>query len=291
MSNKKESRKANSGEERAREFVERLRQYDDFNGNVFDNIPLNFPRNFPIKIGQTVVGNASINWVAVIGVMVAAGASMSKPAEVSTEEHQQTLLQEIQRMAPDEVRRMLLPIHGIAIHMMEFLPEKFRNAITHLNLEGRHKIIIRREKQRGSNNIPSPAKFAEWVAKSEEEATRKRLPEIRGGSTPEIEISDEQCTKLAAEYPTLHTHWKNVRKWHKEGTNWRGHATLDQPDTPDDLLDKLNSLDPYDRQPATLAHEHAARRCGIPANIYSLRHLSRFRQRGQEILGQSNVNY
>jgi hypothetical protein len=286
MPRKKDSRKAQSAEDNVREFIERVRQYEDFSSNLFDQIPKSFPRRLPLKFGSRVVGKAVIDWVAVSAQIFDTFAAMSKPADLSDDEYTQQL-----KSIPVEVvwEKMLLPIYMTVAHMLEFLPEKFNDAIKHLFLEGRHKMIIKNEQERGSDSIPSPAEFAEWVAKAEKEAAKKRLPEIRGGSDPELEISDEQCTKLAAEYPTLHTHWKEVRRGHKRGGNWREHAKVDQSDTPDDLLDKLNSLDPYDRQPATLAHEHAARRCGIPANTYSLRHLSRFRQRGHEILGQSNA--
>jgi hypothetical protein len=119
-----------------------------------------------------------------------------------------------------------------------------------------------------------------------------------GGSEPEIDVSDEQCARLSADYPTLLKHWRNVKTWRKEKTNWRDHAKLDFPDTPDDLLDRLDDdlLSQFDSDgedypniPSVLAHEHAARRCGIPANSYSLSTLSRLRRRGNKVRVQSNA--
>jgi hypothetical protein len=118
----------------------------------------------------------------------------------------------------------------------------------------------------------------------------------RGGSDPEIEVSDEQCVMFSTDYPALLKHWGNIKKWRKQGANWRGHAKVDFPDTPDDLLDRLNDNLPsqfdsdgeaYLNIPSVLAHEHAARRCGIPANTYSLSNLARFRRRGNKIRVQS----
>jgi hypothetical protein len=112
----------------------------------------------------------------------------------------------------------------------------------------------------------------------------------RGGSTPEIEVTDEQCATLSDNYPVLLVHWRNVRRWQKDNPsgNWRGYAKVDQLDTPDDLLDRVFDLDPYHRKPSAIAHEHAARRCGIPPNTYSLSNLSRLRSRGDKIRSQSN---
>ncbi len=113
----------------------------------------------------------------------------------------------------------------------------------------------------------------------------------RGGSQPEIEVTNEQCVVLSDNYATLLKHWREVRRRRRQSPegNWRDHARLDETDTPDDLLDQLCDLDPYRRQPSALAHEHAARRSGIPANTYGLSSLSRLRRRGDKISGKSNV--
>lgn len=125
-----------------------------------------------------------------------------------------------------------------------------------------------------------------------------------GGSKPDVFATNEQLKMFAREYPSLLKHWKNVTKWRKSdpGGNWRAHAKVDQEDTPDDLLDRLDDLDPYTRQPSRLAHEHAARRArilraenceeetlnarqlGIPATGCSESQLSRLRRRGEGLV-------
>jgi hypothetical protein len=124
-----------------------------------------------------------------------------------------------------------------------------------------------------------------------------------GGSKPDVFATDEQLKIFAREYPALLKHWRNVAKWRKADPdgNWRAHAKVDQEDTPEDLLDRLDDLDPYTRQPSRLAHEHAARRAqilraencdeetinarqrGIPATGCSESQLSRLRRRGERL--------
>lgn len=118
-----------------------------------------------------------------------------------------------------------------------------------------------------------------------------RVPKGRGGSEPEVDVSDKQCVLISQDYTILLKHWKNVRRQRNSAPkgNWREHARLDQPDTPDDLLDKLCSLDPYESKPSALAHEHAARRQGIPPNKYSLSTLSRHRRRGDNLRNHSKT--
>lgn len=125
-----------------------------------------------------------------------------------------------------------------------------------------------------------------------------------GGSKADVFATNEQLMTFAREYPKLLKHWKDVAKWRKShpDRNWRAHAKVDNDDTPDDLLDKLDDLDPYARQPSKLAHEHAARRAhilraencdeetlkarerGVPATGCSESQLSRLRRRGEKLL-------
>jgi hypothetical protein len=125
-----------------------------------------------------------------------------------------------------------------------------------------------------------------------------------GGSKADVFATNEQLMTFAREYPKLLKHWREVTKWRKShlDRNWREHAKVDNTDTPDDLLDKLDDLDPYTRQASKLAHEHAARRAnilraencdeetlkarerGIPATGCSESQLSRLRRRGEKML-------
>lgn len=118
----------------------------------------------------------------------------------------------------------------------------------------------------------------------------------RGGSEPRVDLSDEQCEKLSKEYRALHKHWQKVSRNSKTEKNWRAYATIDEPDTPEDLLNRLDkdveqqeSSEDYPGVPSVLALEHAARRCGIPDNVYSSSRLKTFRQKGDSIRGQSKV--
>jgi hypothetical protein len=115
----------------------------------------------------------------------------------------------------------------------------------------------------------------------------------RGGSDARHPVSDQQCAVLATDFPLLLKHWRRVRKWKRESSDkWREHSKLDFQDTPDDLLDRLDdkipteSSEDYPGIPAVLALEHAARRCGLPANVYSYSTLKTLRRRGQAITGQ-----
>lgn len=121
--------------------------------------------------------------------------------------------------------------------------------------------------------------------------------EWRGGSLPDFPINDEQRTIIASEYPRLLRHWKNIKKQRQNKFNWRGYALLDEPDTPNDLLNQLAGQVPlgaasggaYLGIPSTLAIEHAARRAGIRPNRYSSHQLGRFRRQGDKILSRSKA--
>ncbi len=115
----------------------------------------------------------------------------------------------------------------------------------------------------------------------------------RGGSESRHPVSNQQCATIATEYPILLAHWKGVKKWRRESPDhWREHARVDFEDTPSDLLDRLDDKLPTDSNedypgiPSILALEHAARRSGLPANIYGSSTLKQLRTRGELFLGQ-----
>jgi len=116
----------------------------------------------------------------------------------------------------------------------------------------------------------------------------------RGGSDPKVDVTDEQCVQLSTAYPGLLSHWQKIEKNSKTEKHWREYAKIDEPDTPDDLLHRLDDKLPsqesvgedYPNIPSALALEHAAQRCGIPAGEYSQSSLKNFRLRGDNLQGQ-----
>ncbi len=128
----------------------------------------------------------------------------------------------------------------------------------------------------------------------------KQLPHIlaeregRGGSDPRVPVSDSQCITFATDYPSLLQYWRGIASLRRQGLDWRAYAKVIQ-DTFDDLLDKLDDQLPdeadsagadYPNIPSVLAHEHAARRCGIPPNTYKLSTHKNLRSRGDKLRSQ-----
>lgn len=106
--------------------------------------------------------------------------------------------------------------------------------------------------------------------------------------------------QLFEEYERIHDHWKMIRMVYRNDGNWRGYAkTSGFEDTWDDLLDKLENLDPT--KLCQLAMEHAARRVGfvkqtgvsesalekrrngIPVTDYTYQQLKDFENEGKEL--------
>jgi hypothetical protein len=139
---------------------------------------------------------------------------------------------------------------------------------------------------------PTIEEAAERAASQERELLIKLLKssehaivmKSRGGSEPEVVATDSQCKKMAEEYPALHKHWKDVRQLRTSSKDWRAYAKAIYADTTDDLLERLNSLDPYENKPSAVAHEHAARRAGIETKGCSQSTLGRLRRRGESLL-------
>lgn len=123
----------------------------------------------------------------------------------------------------------------------------------------------------------------------------------KGGSESKGIVSDEKKQLLAKEYPAILSHWKDIHTLSRNGSDWRDKAKTNKfPDTPDDLLNKLESTDKENI--SCLAIEHAGRRVGIMktdglnqttttlrelgimATGYSRSQLMRFKEEGDTLL-------
>ena len=151
-----------------------------------------------------------------------------------------------------------------------------------------------KEQQKGWITILEQIAPSDTRTETEKKLAAER--DWRGGSDPRLEVSDKQCEQMSTDYQTLLRHWQKINRSRKKEKNWRAYAKIDQPDTPEDLLDRLDDKLPsedesegsdYPNIPSAIAHEHAARRVGIKANEYSLSRLKDFRQRGDSLRGQS----
>ena len=160
-----------------------------------------------------------------------------------------------------------------------------------------HFDLLRRAYNARDHAVPFPLDAERFVEKllsaysDDQDRAKRRLrgerDKRRGGSEPKVEVTTAQCIELADHYVRLLPHWQKISRLRKTEKNWRAYAKIDEPDTPDDLLDRLdgkvpdNSAEDYPSIPSTLALEHASRRSGIPDDQYSSSRLKDFRKAGQ----------
>lgn len=122
---------------------------------------------------------------------------------------------------------------------------------------------------------------------------RVRAKDRRGGSRPVLNTTDAESIQLVKAYRELLKHWQKISGLYLENPegDWREKAKLDQPDTPNWLLNDLQIKTHHKCRPHRLAHYHAATRCRIDiqtpkGKLVSLRTLERLRRRG-ELLSRS----
>lgn len=170
--------KATPGFKEIFETLKHLEEYDDFSSKFLDRFPDSLPRKFRLKLGPEAIGMAIVDWRKVMTKLFAFAIGSAKPTELSEDEYVRQVEEYFGSLTNKQIQEELLPHGSTMWHMMEFLPQKLNDAIIHLAIEGRQKIVIRRQLEIGAN-IPSPAKFADQVAKMEREAIKKRLPQVK----------------------------------------------------------------------------------------------------------------
>ena len=164
------------------ETVNRLSEYSDFTPEFLENFPKNLPCKFALKLGPNIIGYAVIDWRAVGGKLLDALTLKPKPEELSEEEYFQLLRDYIESLSAKEQFQVLLPSFSAMWHMLEHMPKKMHDALVQLAMEGRQKVIIKQQRELGKS-VPSPAKFAEQLAKIEKDAIKSRLPKLKPTKT------------------------------------------------------------------------------------------------------------
>lgn len=178
---KKQPRKVKQRPDRTQLFLDHLQQYDDPLNLDLGAFPLVLPHKFSLALGHRPVGKVVMDWHALWAKIFDVAADMAKPDDMSDDEYTEQLKVDFREMDPKDRGRIVNTISAVVVYMMEHLPEKLNDAILQLSIESRHNMIILEQRRLGSQDIPSPAELANFVGKMEREATKRRLPEVRGG--------------------------------------------------------------------------------------------------------------
>jgi hypothetical protein len=91
----------------------------------------------------------------------------------------------------------------------------------------------------------SGSEFREAVYRKQTSAIKQLYSKTWGGSMSTVEATDKQKIEFARHYQTLHQYWANVLRLYiadPEG-DWQDKAKKEEPDTPDDLLERLANPD------------------------------------------------
>ena len=129
------------------EVIRHFDQYDDFSAEFLDKFPDSLPHQFALKLGPQEVGKAFVNWRLVIDHLTSVMLMMGKPADMSDDEYTDELDTYLKSLDGAEAGELIKPVISTMLHMLKFLPEKLNDAIVHLAVEGRQKMIIDHQKK------------------------------------------------------------------------------------------------------------------------------------------------
>jgi len=185
------------------ETVRRLNKYDDFSSDFLDQFPDKLPRKFALQIGPNVIGYAVIDWRAVGGKLFHALTLKPKPEQFTEDEYFRLVKEYFESLSAKEAMDAMLPSFSAMWHMMEYMPRKVNDAIAHLVLEGRQKVVIKQQQELG-RSVPSPAKFADQLAKIERDAIKKRLPKVQPTKTKPAWQNENNLRRFAEKVNARH---------------------------------------------------------------------------------------
>jgi hypothetical protein len=179
---KKQSRKAKPAKDRTAEFIEHLRQYYDHDRFDFKKFPQDIPQRFPLTLGPKRIGSAFVDWKEIVVKLLATFVMQTKPAELTDDEHIERVREWYFAASPAVRIAALQPIYSMIFHVFEFLPAKVSEAIVQLSAEANYFAAMLNQRDRGAKG-PSPAKFADFVAKRERKFIIARLPKAQRDSS------------------------------------------------------------------------------------------------------------
>lgn len=126
-------------------------------------------------------------------------------------------------------------------------------------------------------------KFISASSKNRKQRMIKAVALVKEESKPKL-------SDFAIHYEKLLPVWQQAKKVYKQvrkSKTWRESikSAFSENELPNDLIERLDSLDIYEASTSAIALEHSARICGTPPNTYQLRRLNQINAESRKIHG------
>jgi len=116
-------------------FAEAVAQYYDYKDIDYSKLPKTLPKKFPLKIGNTVVGKAYVDWQRVFSKLFSMSASLSKPPDKTEDEHAEMLIRLWDAVSPETRETVIRPFFLMLFYMFRFTPATLGESLRHLSNE------------------------------------------------------------------------------------------------------------------------------------------------------------
>lgn len=262
-------------------FAEALTQYYDYKDTDFTNLLKTLPENFPLKIGNSVVGAAYVNWRLVLSKIFSMSARASKPPDRTDEEHADMVMRLWDAASPEAREAVSEPFLLMLYYIFRFTPATLSETLRHLCSEAFYESIYRKLEKANRKTSPSPRKFVEKILKQERAAMLARLPKLkREGTKTKAQWRDNATLiKYAGVVGSRKLLVQTIKKTYDDSGGAEG-WTEDLQDSPDfrllktgisqSLLNKIirrvanTGLSKREREPIAIACEMARVELDLP---------------------------
>jgi hypothetical protein len=229
-----QTRKAKPVKDRNAEFLDHLKQYDDWKSYDAKKFPRDLPFQIPIKIRANHVASVFVDWQQVCVSLLGTTLEIARPQNESDADFEKRLQSLLANASPEARRAFFTPTYTMAFHVFEYLPQQLKESFLQLLAEGYREGMTPIVARRGWR-MERRSDFADDMLKRQRKLILDRLPRSKPLNTRTKPRWKDPSTLIA--YARL----VNSRKLLSETIK----KTYDMADGADDWRDDLVGNNDY----------------------------------------------
>jgi hypothetical protein len=182
MPNAKPRSKAKTVKNRSAEFLDHLKQYDDWQSYDVNKFPRDLPFRIPIKIRSAHVASVFVDWQQVCASLLATTLEIARPQNESDADFEKRVKTLLANASPKARRAFFTPTYMMVSHVFEHLPRQLKESLVQLLAEGYREGMTPVVARRGIR-MQKRSDFADDMLKRQRKVILDRLPRSKPRNT------------------------------------------------------------------------------------------------------------
>jgi hypothetical protein len=174
--------KAKTVKDRNAEFLDHLKQYEDWESYDVEKFPRDLPFQIRIKIRSNHVASVFVDWQQVCASLLATTLDIARPQNESDPDFEKRLKALLADASPEARRAFFTPTYTMASHVFEYLPQQLKESFLQLLAEGYREGMTPIVARRGWR-MERRSDFANDMLERQRKVILDRLPRSKPANT------------------------------------------------------------------------------------------------------------